>query len=175
VHLDIGTKKRVSELVEEFPLEMNGLTTLERLNIFPLDSYEDLIGMDWLASHNVKLYFYSKTFDCVEDDRNSKVLKGISKAISIRKKSALQLKKILIYGFQVYVSHLLEPVEKTSSKIKYYPILQEFKDVFPNEIPSLAPERDIDFSIDMMMRDTPISNSPYRMNTLEIIEMNMQL
>ena len=42
------TKRKVSEVVEKFPLVMNGLVTCVDLNVLPLGSYDVLIGMDWL-------------------------------------------------------------------------------------------------------------------------------
>jgi hypothetical protein len=50
VQLATRTKRKVSELVEACPLEMNGLFTWENLNILPLGSYDVLIGMDWLEA-----------------------------------------------------------------------------------------------------------------------------
>jgi hypothetical protein len=35
-------------MVKDCPLDMNGLSTKEYLNIIPLGSYDYLIGMDWL-------------------------------------------------------------------------------------------------------------------------------
>ena len=46
VQLAIGTKRKVSELVEKCPLEMGGLSSCTNLNILPLGSYGILIGMD---------------------------------------------------------------------------------------------------------------------------------
>ena len=48
VQLATGTKRRVSEVIEKFPLSMNGLVTCVDLNDLPLGSYDVLIGMDWL-------------------------------------------------------------------------------------------------------------------------------
>ena len=48
VQLDTGTKRKVSEIIEKFPLDMDGLFTYTNLNILPLGSYDILIGMDWL-------------------------------------------------------------------------------------------------------------------------------
>ena len=53
--------------------------------------------------------------------------------------------------------------------------LQEFKDIFPNEIPGLPPKRDIDFTIELMPGAAPMSKMPYKMSTLEILELKMQL
>ena len=54
-------------------------------------------------------------------------------------------------------------------------MLQEFKDVFPDEIARLPPKRDIDFTIDLMPRAAPVSKTPYKMSTPELLELKMQL
>ena len=54
-------------------------------------------------------------------------------------------------------------------------MLQEFGDVFPDEIPRLPPKRYIDFTIDLMPGAVPVSNTPYQMSTLELLELKMQL
>ena len=43
VQLATGTKRKVSEIVEKFPLDMDGLFTYANLNILPLGSYDVLI------------------------------------------------------------------------------------------------------------------------------------
>ena len=82
--LATGTKRKVSELVEKFPLVMNGLATCVYLNVLPLSSYDVLIGMDWLEAHTVNLNYYNKTFECMDEEGNPVVVKGIPKVISIR-------------------------------------------------------------------------------------------
>ena len=54
-------------------------------------------------------------------------------------------------------------------------MLQEFRDVFPDEILGLPPKRDIDFTIELVPGVAPVSKTPYRMSTLEMIELNMKL
>ena len=44
-------------------------------------------------------------------------------------------------------------------------MLQEFRDVFPDEILGIPPKRDIDFTIELVSRAAPVSKTPYRMNT----------
>jgi hypothetical protein len=48
VQLAIGTKRKVTELVNSCPVDMKGLSTKVELNILPLGSYDCLIRMDWL-------------------------------------------------------------------------------------------------------------------------------
>ena len=54
------------------------------MNVLPLGSYDVLIGMDWLEAHKVKLDYYNKTFEYMDEEGNLVVLKGISKVISVR-------------------------------------------------------------------------------------------
>ena len=84
VQLTTGTKRKVSELVEKCPLVMNGLITCVDLNVLPLGSYDILIGMDWLEDHKVKLDYYNKTFECMDEEGNPIVVRGIQKVISVR-------------------------------------------------------------------------------------------
>ena len=40
--------------------------------------------MDWLDAHRVKLDYYNKTFECMDEEGNPVVVKGIPKVISVR-------------------------------------------------------------------------------------------
>ena len=54
-------------------------------------------------------------------------------------------------------------------------MIREFKEFFPDEIPHLPPKREIDFSIDLVRGEVPVSRAPYRMSTPELMELKMQL
>ena len=90
--------------------------------------------------------------------------------ISVRQISAMQLKKFYRKGCQLYAAHILEPTGDED-----YQVLQEFKDVFSDEIPRLPPKRDIDFTIELVPEAAPMSKTPYRMSTQEILEPKMQV
>ena len=63
---------------------MDGLVSYANLNVLPLGSYDILIGMDWLEVHRVKLDCYKNNFECLDEEGNSRVVKGIPKVISVR-------------------------------------------------------------------------------------------
>ncbi|GAU51265.1 hypothetical protein TSUD_412520 [Trifolium subterraneum] len=65
--------------------------------------------------------------------------------------------------------------EKSSLSPSDIPIVREYLDVFPEEINSLPPEREIEFSIDLVLGSQPISVAPYRMSPLELRELKSQL
>ncbi|XP_060960736.1 uncharacterized protein LOC133031281 [Cannabis sativa] len=54
-------------------------------------------------------------------------------------------------------------------------VVKEFLDVFPEELPGLPPQREIDFIIDLIPGAEPVSEAPYRMAPAELKELNIQL
>ncbi|XP_017979813.1 PREDICTED: RNA-directed DNA polymerase homolog [Theobroma cacao] len=59
--------------------------------------------------------------------------------------------------------------------IKEILIMGEFPNVFLKNLPSLSPNREIDFSIDLVPRTGSISKAPYRMALIELKELKEQL
>nr|CAD40076.1 OSJNBa0085C10.29 [Oryza sativa Japonica Group] len=55
------------------------------------------------------------------------------------------------------------------------PVVQDYPDVFPEELPGMPPDRDIEFIIDLMPGTAPISKRPYRMPANELEELKTQI
>ena len=51
----------------------------------------------------------------------------------------------------------------------------EFVDVFPNDLPGMPPNRDIEFVIELQPGTAPISKRSYRMPPNELAELKIQL
>jgi hypothetical protein len=51
------------------------------------------------------------------------------------------------------------------------PVVNEFSDVFPKELPGMPPDRDIEFVIELKHGTAPIYKTPFRMTTLELAEL----
>ncbi|GJV00199.1 retrotransposon protein, putative, ty3-gypsy subclass [Tanacetum coccineum] len=61
------------------------------------------------------------------------------------------------------------------SSIHDQPIVSEFQDVFPEELPGIPPIRDVEFNIELIPGAEPISKAPYRMAPIELKELKDQL
>ena len=151
------------------------IVTCVDMNVISLGSYDILIGMDWLEVHRNKLDYYNNTFECMDEEGNLRVVRGILKVIYVRQISAMQLKKLCRKGCRVYATHVLEEAENATPRMEYFHVLKEFKDVFPDDIPGRPPKRDIYFTIELVPRSAPVSKTPYRMSTPEMLELKMQL
>jgi hypothetical protein len=174
VQLATGARRKVNEMVKSCLIDMNGLNTKEDLNILPLGSYDCLIGMDWLDQHHTLLDCHNKEFTFLDEERKLRKVQGIPRAVTIREISALQLKKCYKKECQIIAAHLAETPRDKVPNLEDYAVLEYFEDVF-KEVPGLPQRRDIDFSINLMPGETPLSKTPYRMSTPELKELQMHL
>jgi hypothetical protein len=130
VQLSRGFKRRNNEMVKEFPMDMNGLSTKEDFSIIPLGSYDFLIGMDWLEKHHVVLHCYNKAFTFLDEEGNLRIVQGIPRAVNIIEVSSLQQKTIFKKGFQIFVAHMEETPKDKVPSIEDYVVLKGFKYLF---------------------------------------------
>jgi hypothetical protein len=175
VQLATGTKRKVVEAIPACQLMLGKFPTQATLNVLPQGSYDLLIGMDWLAAHKAKLDCYHKTLECVSKEGKRITLQGIRKPVSVRQILALQMRKYCRKGCPLYAIPVLKTIESTKASPDDHPILREYRDVFPEEVPGLPPRRDIDFSIELTPGVVPVSRTPYRMSTPELVELKLQL
>jgi hypothetical protein len=131
--------------------------------------------MDWIATHKARLDYYHKTLECVSKEGIRITLQGIQKPVSVRQKSALQLRKYCRKGCPLYAIQVLKSIKRDKPSLKDYPTLREYGDVFLEKLSGLPSRRDIDFSIELAPGAVPVSRTPYRMSTPELVELKLQL
>jgi hypothetical protein len=175
VKLAAWTKRKVAEVIKDCPFEMSVLHTQTTLNFLPPGSYDVMLGMDWLAVHKAKSNCYENTLECEDEEENTIVLQGIRKPVLVRKILALQLKKFSRKGCPLYAIQVSNSAERKELKVEDHPMLWEYKDVFLEEVHGLPPKRDLDFSIDLLHGVVPTSKVPYKISTLELAELKVQL
>jgi hypothetical protein len=59
--------------------------------------------------------------------------------------------------------------------LKEIVVVCEYVDVFPNKLPEMPLDRDIEFAIELQPGTAPISKRPYRMPPAELVELKKQL
>ncbi|XP_073022767.1 uncharacterized protein [Primulina eburnea] len=90
--------------------------------------------------------------------------------------SAIRMSRLLEHGHEGYLIYAVDVTEKKKEVgIEDIPIIAEFADVFPDEIPGFPPAREVEFGIELMPGTSPISRTPYRMAPAELRELKAQL
>jgi hypothetical protein len=110
-----------------------------------------ILGMNWLAQHKATLNTDQRTI------RLSHNQEEILLSIPIPAKTTGSIYEAII------------------PEIKDIPVVCDFPDVFPEDLPGLPPERDVEFVIELKPGTAPISRRSYRMPPNELAELKIQL
>jgi hypothetical protein len=122
------------------------------LLILGLEGMDIILGVDWMTHHRV-------------------VLDVAVGALEIRSPTSEDL--VLYLPSQDSTQSCAFAMME--SPVKKIPVVCEYADVFPNELPGMPPDRDIEFAIELQPGTTPISKRPYRMPPAELAELKKQL
>ncbi|GJR64977.1 putative reverse transcriptase domain-containing protein [Tanacetum coccineum] len=89
-----------------------------------------------------------------------------------------RLKKYMEKGFPIFLAHVTaKEVEDKSEKkrLEDVPIVRDFPEVFPEDLPGLPPTRQVEFQIDLIPGVAPVARAPYRLALSEMKELSEQL
>ncbi|XP_074278054.1 uncharacterized protein LOC141601659 [Silene latifolia] len=174
VGIPSGDSVRCTKIYKDVKIKIGEVIFLVDLIEFPVGSFEIILGMDWLIKQRAFI-------DCYQRLISLRGLKGVRvsyKGFLMNPKvnfiNVVTLKSYLRKGCQIYLCHVRDTRE-AEPKRDEIPIVCEFYDVFPEEIPRLPPKRALDFSIDLKPGTGPISKAPYRMAPKELEELKKQL
>ncbi|GKF60292.1 putative reverse transcriptase domain-containing protein, partial [Tanacetum coccineum] len=130
------------------------------INLMPVElgSFDAIIGMDWLAK-------YQTIIVCAE------------KIVRIPWGN----ETLIIHGdgrCPIFLAHVTTKKLEDKSKEKRLedvPIVQDFPDVFPEDLPGLPPTRQVEFQIDLVPGAAPVARAPYRLAPSKMKELSEQL
>ncbi|XP_027915037.1 uncharacterized protein LOC114174396 [Vigna unguiculata] len=152
---------RTSSLCARCPVEEEGLMYKVNLIYLPLQELEVILGMDWFFANRIVI-------DCQE----KRLLFPNSEEPELI--SSQGVVKEIQRGAQSFIIFTRLEVEK-EEEASIIPVVHEFKDVFPEEVPGLPPNREVEFSIDLVPGTGPVSMAPYRMAPAELVELKKQI
>ena len=99
---------------------------------------------------------------------------GVRKILSSSMMSVMMAEKMLRKSYPGYLAYAVK-VRDDDMRLEDIPVVREFPDVFPDDLPGLPPDREIDFHIELAPRTEPISRAPYRMAPAELKELKVQM
>jgi hypothetical protein len=166
-------KQAVGPSIDNCIVDLGVCTTKLKVYVTALRAYDLIIGMDWLETHRALVYCFAKRVLCVDDEGIPVDIQGVRRKVSLLFISTMKVKQCLRQGCQLYVVEVVN--ERKGPSLDQYPLLSKFKDVFPNELPGLPPERELDFTIEIKPGPEPISRTLYQMTALKLCELKMKL
>jgi hypothetical protein len=147
-----GGKITSNQMVKSVPIQFGSKLIKTDLVLLDLEGIDVILGTNWMTEHGVLLDISSRVIEI-----NSPHQEAI----------------ILYLPQQEYLHSCTYAI--TDVKVKDIPIVCEYPDVFPDDLPGMPPDRDIEFIIELQPGTAPISKRPYRMPPNELAELKIQL
>jgi hypothetical protein len=142
-----------SQVVKDVEFEIEGQKYLLTLVVLPGLGIDVILGMNWMSQNRVLI------------DTSTRVV--MLRDPTDQKGFLVQLPQKINLSSEVHAVQ--------AKSIADIPVVCEFTDVLPDDLPRLPPDRDVDFKIELLPGTTPISRRPYRMPPNKLAELKVQL
>jgi hypothetical protein len=144
----LGGELRTKHIWPTVSIYIKGVDFLSNLILLDSKGIDIILGMDWLIK-----------FD--------RVIQCTRKAIRLMKKDRTIIE--FVATIQSYQASMLNQMKVTA--LEEIRVVQEYSDVFPEELPGMPPDHDREFLIELLPETPPISKRPYRMPVNELEEL----
>jgi hypothetical protein len=135
------------QLYPKVNLKIRGVDFVTNLIVLELKGIDVIFGMDWLGKHKVLI-------DCAK--------KSIKLTTPNGEELEFVVEPVVIAKGMVNHAKINQLGASQGSEV---PVVNEFPDVFPEELPGMPPDRDIEFVIELKPGTAPIYKTPFRMTT----------
>ncbi|XP_074359979.1 uncharacterized protein LOC141700104 [Apium graveolens] len=170
----MGNSVVISDVYRECPIAVGDRRC--KVNLLPMEmhDFDIILGMDWLSEHRATIDCQGKRVIFGDANKPEFVYQGSQPKGDVKLIFALKASKLLSKGCDGYLA-FVKDTSKDEPRIEDYPIVREYEDVLPDELPGLPPHREVKFTIELVPGAEPISKAPYRMAPLELQELKEQL
>ncbi|GJS23954.1 reverse transcriptase domain-containing protein [Tanacetum coccineum] len=154
---------------------LNLVNHLFKIDLMPIElgTFDVIIGMDWLADNDAVIICGKKEVHIPINNRTL-VVKGDSNSSRLKVISCIKARKYIERGCHLFLAHVTKK-EKSEKRLKDVPVIRDFPEVFPDDLPGLPPPRQVEFKIDLVPGAAPVARAPYRLALLEMKELSEQL
>ncbi|KAK8939259.1 hypothetical protein KSP39_PZI011311 [Platanthera zijinensis] len=141
--------------------------------VLPLVEYDIILGMDWLSDREAVINCKTKevAFKC--PDGSPMIYQGLGEVAKIGI-SAMKARKMVRKGCEAILV-MIKEIKEEKKDIMTVPVVRDYVDVFPEDLPGVPPTREVEFEIQVIEGAAPIAKTPYRMAPKELAELKIQL
>ncbi|KAL0551959.1 hypothetical protein IC582_011052 [Cucumis melo] len=162
------------ERVKACQIEIAGHVIEVTLLVLDMLNFDVILGMDWLAANHASIDCSRKEVTFNPPSMASFKFKGGGSRSLPQVISAIRASKLLSQGTWGILASVVDTREVDVS-LSSEPVVRDYPDVFPEELPGLPPHREVEFAIELEPGTVPISRAPYRMAPAELKELKVQL
>ncbi|XP_073035270.1 uncharacterized protein [Primulina eburnea] len=175
IMLPSGDEICPTSILKACPVQIGSRLLYADFIVIPMVAFDVILGMDWLYAYHAVINCVEKTVRFVTDGHEGDEFIGLGSSLSISLISCLQATKLLNKGCTGFLALVSDVNRDSNVQIQNIDVVQEYPDVFADDVPGLPPDREVEFVIELSPGTAPISKTPYRMAPTEMKELKNQL
>ncbi|GJW70200.1 putative reverse transcriptase domain-containing protein [Tanacetum coccineum] len=127
------------------------------INLMPikLGSFNAVIGMDWLSKYHARIICDEKVVH-IPINGETLIIRGDQSKTRLSLISCIKTERYISRGCQVFIAQVMEK-KLDEKRLEDIPIVREFLEVFPEDLPGLPLVRQVEFQIDLIPRAAPVA------------------
>ena len=156
----LGHSVIVNRVYRDYPIKIREYEFFGGLIELSFKEFDVILGMSWLSRHQVIVDCRMKRVILRTPNEDEVTFIGERSNHLSNVISAATARTMVRKGCEAYLAYMIE-MEKARPSVSDIPTVSDFPDVFPEELPGLPPQREIEFAIDVVPGATPASITPY--------------
>ena len=170
----LGHSVSVNSIYKNCPIVIEAREFLIDLIPLPFREFDLIMGMDWLSKHRAIVDCGQKTKVSRCSDHTEVIVQGIGSSAMSDVIFAMQARRFMRKGCEIFLVVILDS-KRGQVDVEKIPVVREFPNVFPEELPGIPLEREVDLAIEIVPGTVPMSRAPYGMAPTELKELKSQL
>ncbi|XP_073304535.1 uncharacterized protein [Primulina huaijiensis] len=164
-----------SQIVKRLELLLQKNAVQAYLIVLPLPEFDIILGMDWLSTNGVAIDFRRRSVSIQPPNCKLFIFEAARHQQMSHIISCICARKLMMRGCQAFLASIVIVAEPVSQRLEEVEVVRDFRSVFPDDVSGIPPDREMDFSIQLMPGTMPISKTPYRLSPAEIKELKDQI
>ncbi|XP_035838763.1 uncharacterized protein LOC118486430 [Helianthus annuus] len=175
LEVEIGDNKSfiVCDVCQDCKMSIDGEEYSIDLILMWMGEFQVVVGMDWLSRHHAKVVCFRKEIKLTSLSGKHVTING-EKGGNPVICSMLKAHKLMKRGCRAFMIYANEP-DKRSPKIEDVLVVREYADVFPEDLPGIPLEREVEFGIELIPGAKPVAKASYRLAPSELQELMSQI
>ncbi|KAI3715505.1 hypothetical protein L6452_22489 [Arctium lappa] len=174
VEIADGSQVLIHDVLKQCTLSIEGIEFSIDLLPMVIGGFDVVVDMDWLSNNHAEIVCSKKLIRLPNPPGEFVVIYGEKKKGEVAIITMAKARKCLVKGCSSFLAYVID-VKLEKSKLEDVRIVREFLDVFPDDLPGLPPDRQLEFRIDLVPGAAPIAKAPYHLAPSEMQEMMAQL
>ncbi|XP_075483636.1 uncharacterized protein LOC142523790 [Primulina tabacum] len=168
VSIHSGDQMFTSRIVRNMELRLQKNVVQADMIVLLVPEFDIILGIDWLSSNEASIDFRRRSVSVRPPSEKSFIFEAARNKQMTHIISCICARKLMKRGYQSFLDSIVTLSEPVSQRLEDVEVIRDFSSVFLEDVSGIPPDREVNFSIELMLRTVPISKALYRLAPTEM-------